>query len=245
MNQHPDKFFRDKLEGFSKSVPSNAWEKIEANLDKKNNTGTWWKVAAAILIVALGSYVLWPSKDIIPAHADATNSNTDSVKFPKKDQPQLNMESKESIAVKDVTKNTQVKPNRTEKKTREENKFADPITDDADKITVAQHEVPPAEGALEEQIIAESENVIEQPVATAPDTKNIKLVFRADDTDEYLDKKALAKATDDEENASTFKKLLKRAKGLKNNQDPLGELRQKKNEILALNFKNEKRGQNK
>ena len=41
-------------------------------------------------------------------------------------------------------------------------------------------------------------------------------------------------------------KLLKKANDLKNNHDPMGELRQKKNEILALNFKGEKqRGQNK
>jgi hypothetical protein len=41
-------------------------------------------------------------------------------------------------------------------------------------------------------------------------------------------------------------KLLKKANNLTSNQDPLGELRQKKSEILALNFKNDKqRGQNK
>jgi hypothetical protein len=38
---------------------------------------------------------------------------------------------------------------------------------------------------------------------------------------------------------------LQKASDLKSNQDPFGDLREKKNEILALNFKNEKRGQNK
>jgi hypothetical protein len=60
-----------------------------------------------------------------------------------------------------------------------------------------------------------------------------------------LDKKALAQATSEEKKSSTFKKLLKKANDLKSNQDPFGDLREKKNEILALNFRNEKRGQNK
>jgi hypothetical protein len=53
-------------------------------------------------------------------------------------------------------------------------------------------------------------------------------------------------ATPEDKKPSTLKKLLRKANELTNNQDPLGDLRQKKNEILALNFKSDKqRGQNK
>jgi hypothetical protein len=77
------------------------------------------------------------------------------------------------------------------------------------------------------------------------ETQNITLVYSAKEVDDYLDKNALAQATSKDKKPSTLKKLLQKANDLKNNQDPFGELRQKKNEILALNFKNEKRGQNK
>ena len=88
--------------------------------------------------------------------------------------------------------------------------------------------------------------VEETPIKTEVQPKNITLVYTAKDVEEYLDKKALAEATSDHKKSSTFKKLLKKANDLTSNQDPFGELRQKKNEILALNFKNEKqRGQNK
>jgi len=249
MNQQPDKFFRTKVEGYTKSVPSSAWQKIEANLDKKNNTGVWWKVAAAILIVALGSYVLWPSPNI-PAHqANAEIQNVDSIKSSTIEQHQSPIDNSKAIAVKPERKNPQGKSDNIEKKNEQSDNptpvLQEPVSSD-DRITVAQNTV--AEQPVEEENLAtvESENVVtQQPIALTSDTKSIKLVFRADDTDEYLNKKALAEATDNEETASTFKKLLKKAKGLKNNQDPFGELRQKKNEILALNFKNEKRGQNK
>jgi hypothetical protein len=62
----------------------------------------------------------------------------------------------------------------------------------------------------------------------------------------YLDKKSLAQATSGEKKPSTLRKLLDKAYDLKHNQDPFGDLRQKKNEILALNFRSEKqRSQNK
>ena len=69
--------------------------------------------------------------------------------------------------------------------------------------------------------------------------KNITLVFTAQEVDEkYLKKKnAVAEATSEEKETSTWRKVLDKAHDLKHNQDPLGDLRQKKNEILALNFK--------
>ena len=66
----------------------------------------------------------------------------------------------------------------------------------------------------------------------------MKIIFAAEDIDtKYLDKKALAEATSDAKKSSTLKKLLDKAYDLKYNQDPFGDLRQKKNEILALNFR--------
>jgi hypothetical protein len=59
-----------------------------------------------------------------------------------------------------------------------------------------------------------------------------------------LNKNSLAEATPAEKKPSTFKRVLNKALELKHNQDPIGDLREKKNEILALNFKNEKRSKN-
>ena len=75
--------------------------------------------------------------------------------------------------------------------------------------------------------------------------RSMTLVFNTRETEAYLDKNSLGEATEDGKDASTFKKLLQKARDLKTNQDPIGDLRLKKNEILALNFKNDKRGQNK
>jgi hypothetical protein len=67
-----------------------------------------------------------------------------------------------------------------------------------------------------------------------------------DDTNAYLKKNAEGEATSGSRKTSTLKRVLQKASELKNNdQDPFGDLRQMKNEILALNFKSEKQREQK
>ncbi|HYC84360.1 MAG TPA: hypothetical protein VEB86_04025, partial [Chryseosolibacter sp.] len=61
MNQQPDKLFREKLEGFSRPVSASAWSRVEAGLNKKNSKGLWLKIAAAVTLLAVAAFILWPS----------------------------------------------------------------------------------------------------------------------------------------------------------------------------------------
>jgi hypothetical protein len=87
----------------------------------------------------------------------------------------------------------------------------------------------------------------DEEIATTENKKGYKLIIEADEVNQkYLTKGSLVHATSREENPSGIKKLLDKAQDLKNNQDPIGDLRQLKNEILALNFQeNKKLEQNK
>src|SRR5687767_5192520 len=60
MNQQPDKLFREKLYNYQQPASSNAWSKVDAQLDKKNNKFLWLKVAAAILLLVVAAFILWP-----------------------------------------------------------------------------------------------------------------------------------------------------------------------------------------
>lgn len=71
----------------------------------------------------------------------------------------------------------------------------------------------------------------------------VTLSYSVEDVSAYLEKNISDEATEEDKKQSTLKKLLQKANDLKTNQDPVGELRQRKNEILALNFINDKRGQ--
>ena len=105
--------------------------------------------------------------------------------------------------------------------------------------------VKAAENIANDYDVKLEETTVTPKVAPEKNKSTMTLTFTAEETNKYLDKNALAEATQEDKKSSTFKKLLKKANDLKSNQDPFGDLREMKNEILALNFKNEKRGQNK
>lgn len=246
MNQQPDKIFRDKLNNFQRPAPAAAWDRIETGL-KKNGTkgGWWWKAAASLLLLATATYILWPSKTTDQPLAITANQVQAPAPEPKND---TSVSTAPPIIQKDsVTADEQ----RKEKFTAA---TAEPL-----KRKPAYKSTPPAKhsaqglgstkSALEiNEPINIVEPVLDQPVATTEGSskpKSLKLLFSVEETNKYLDTNAVARATTEEKKSSTFKKLLKKANDLKSNQDPFGDLREKKNEILALNFKNEKRGQNK
>ena len=254
MNQQPDKLFREKLEGFIKPAPASAWGKIAAAQTKKNNKGLWLKIAASLLLLAIASYLLWPKNETIGTQQ---NILTEASKEQPADIPTLqDKQEQNTIAESDVPQKPLLKTEETSTKRRKVRRTTSK-SEQIQEVTIAQEtNLQTTESlAISEEI--NSDNVAtgtesteaaiaETEFTVAPATQNITLVFTAKEVSEYLDKKALAQATSDEKKPSTLKKLLMKANDLKTNQDPFGELRQKKNEILALNFKNEKqRGQNK
>jgi hypothetical protein len=251
MNQ-PDKFFREKLEGYQKPVQPSAWSKVEANLDKKNNKLFWLKIAAGLILLLSASVFLvlknQPQKDMLsqktktdlPSHNDVADSSN----YIKEDRTTNTTAKQKNIA--------QAKANTTNRKNIKRRKeFIPPAQDNVltnvssgvknnDNTQINDNiEVEPIE-------IKDVQTVAAQQAVSKKESKSITLIYAAEEVNEkYLDKKSLAEATHEDKKPSTFKKLLEKAYDLKTNQDPIGELRQKKNEILALNFKNEKqRSQN-
>jgi hypothetical protein len=250
MNQQPDKLFREKLEGYQKPAPASAWEKIAAAQTKKNDKGLWLKIAASILLAAVAAYLLLPGNNstnisqpsLTEAATQKKDETTSQQQKPISDIPTEVKDEPAPIAKRETTQKR-----KTVKKSMPE--VEQTVIVAINEETKPQNESMP---------LVEHNNIVVSPLAEIevavtetqtdlqPAQQGVTLVFTAEDVDEYLDKKALAEATSDSKKSSTLKKLLKKANDLTNNQDPFGELRQKKNEILALNFKSEKqRGQNK
>lgn len=271
MNQQPDKLFRVKLEGYQKTAPSAAWSRIESKLDKKNDRTLWLKIAAALLLLASVAIFLWTSQfneKSAPALASQKNNNKQQpVEQPKQhatkqeSQPAL-AEKREVPRVNNIKENNKETANPQPEK-RPESKDPERTIEKIDHpqdIVVAENNVTVTEVSEVESVImqkeelpavaqtsdAVGENVTEKENVTE-EKSNVTLVYSAEEVNEkYLNKKSLAEATTGEKKPSTLRKLLDKAYDLKHNQDPFGDLRQKKNEILALNFKNEKqRSQNK
>ena len=232
MNQQPDKFFREKLAGHQKAAPAGAWDKLEARLDKKNSKAIWLKAAAAFLLMAVASYWLWPTAEIKPEKISRVQRNAPLV------------ERKSKLGVRTQVINQA--PSTANKKIveRKEKMKRPGAVSEKMKNTIVQTDV--TQVAVKESLNAKTITI--QPTTTAetsaPETsttrheKSITLVYTVEEVNEkYLDNNTTRQATSTASTASPLKKLLTKASDLKRDQDPIGELRQKKNEILSLNFK--------
>ena len=247
-NQQPDNFFREKLADYHKPAPAGAWDKIELSLKKSETKFAWWKVAASLLLLSAIAYVLW---------LQTSSSNTQPISETKTE-----IELPRAKAITPEIDSSVKSLNREDVQTEQ----ASPATPALDKKSLHKEPSKPRrvhrENSSEVAAIVPSsteenfqstemptpETVSDHVVPTVPAIKkssSITITITAEETEKYLDKNAIAEATSKERKSSTFKKLLKKADELTSNQDPFGDLRVKKNEILALEFKNDRRGQNK
>jgi hypothetical protein len=220
------------------------------NLDKKNKSTLWLKIAASFLVVALGVFYFMP-KSQTPEVKIASKKQTPKTLTPKQNtdntaSPSPAADEKQKSSTHEVNKkNAQrsVKKLRNKENVGEKKSIEQPTTEQTTASVIKAPTVESLEGAtlIEEKV---TQSAVAQ-VVNKP--SHVSIVITSTEADEkYLDKKSLADATSEEKKSSTLRKLLDTAYDLKNNQDPFGDLRQKKNEILALNFKSEKqRSQNK
>jgi hypothetical protein len=247
MNQQPDKLFREKLESFGKPAPVSAWSRVDAELNKKKDNGLWLKIAASLLVLAVAAVFLWtsrsaeqttnrvaknPVKTQKPVLKKEQAPEQSVITLPEKEEQPTASVKKEVAPMKKKMKEAEPLP---VLETTSQEMVAEVVIEQEEKNEMTENSIVPAE---EETVIAQ--NVTEE-------ASGITLVYSAEEVNaKYLDKKSLAQATSGEKKPSTLRKLFDKAYDLKHNQDPLGDLRQKKNEILALNFRSEKqRSQNK
>jgi hypothetical protein len=239
--KQPDKLFRDKLRGYDRPVSRDTWHKIAVNLDKKKSDKIWLKLAASVILVALCGIALWNLLDV-PSKNLAHGSNKPLVEQPAKLNDSSNVETlpqiSENVETPDVApgkeksqphKNGVTTPKKKDKSTNKKENVLHPAT----PPVVEDHTRAP------ENFIAQTESVT--PVLPVNNERSVTLIFNAEQVNEkFLNKNPIVQATPEEKKPSTLRKLLDKAYDLKHNQDPLGNLRQRKNEILALNFKNDK-----
>jgi hypothetical protein len=255
MKAQIDKLFRDKLEQHSLEAPPLAWDKIESALPKKNKSFIWLKVAASLLVLITAAILLWPQEQSTtaviaydkPVEKNLNNKVKDQEKTSQPTQsPKSNNEKKEG--------KTETKKDTQSSKKPAQQKTPPPVVNFSKQeplIAVNDHMDSKHETVVEEtktHAVVNPQEVLstttETSVAANLNQKSNTLVLAASDVSKYLNKNLISDATTEEENTSSFRKLLDKASDLKNSETGLSELRQKKNEILALNFRNDKRERN-
>ena len=247
--QQPDNFFREKLRNYQKPAPQGAWNKIESALEKKTERKfVWWKVAAVLFLIAGAGYLFLvnindPDQQHLTAEKQLDNilQNAEKPKS-QKNVEQIKPEKSDKTELSDKVKTNDLKVERVEQVEKHSPKLIEkekPAEDRVQDIDVKE------DIRLAQELPVQSDSPTVESPEKGEKRSTITLTFSSDQTSQYLNKNAIADATSTDKKPSNLKKLLQKANDLKSNQDPFGDLRERKNEILALSFKNDKRGQNK
>jgi hypothetical protein len=247
MNRQPDKIFREKLQGYQKPAPADAWARVSENLQRKSRPFPWLKMAAAVVLIAVATFFLFPFK-----HEDQQIRIAEHAKPAAKDKSETAEvnERTESLSPENNRKRSDAAPVQPARKSLR--KSSTPLVHSEEQTPVVIDTAPEAIDDVtisSEPSIADAHATPEElqtsgerdDVSREEPVRRVTIVFTANEVNEkYLEKKEMAEATPNDQESSSLRKLLDKAYDLKHNQDPLGELRQKKNEILAFNFKTDK-----
>ena len=244
MNEQPDKFFREKLYDYERPVSANAWRRIAKNRKTRNHR--WLGIAAAMLLLSVAGILLFSIDTKQPERVVAENGEStgerksdNNIRIP--DEP-LSQKTPDETASPTYTGAGDIVKKKVDKK---QNIAPEKNTSPGQLAVVTEPSVPPL-GEMKAEAIHDTaehgdQEVIASPLSDNQGRRTVTIIFNADEVNEkYFNKKTVAEATSPAKEASTLKKLLDKAYDLKHNQDPLGEIRQKKNKILALNFRGEK-----
>lgn len=217
MTSQPDKLFRDKLENFQQPVPLGAWDKIESNLAKSNHKIVWLRVAAGVALLSVAAVTLWPAEETQPITKTNNKNSVTPIDTVRKPIPKQ----EEEIKTEEVLAPFQKKyTSPMAKSNKPDQKSIQPIQDSVTSIPRYENK----------ELIA----VVGVPEGIAP-SKTI--IYTADEVNsKFLKKKLPPEATPDTKEASGIQKLIGLAYAAKNSEATLGDLRQKKDDILALNF---------
>jgi hypothetical protein len=220
MSSKVDNFFKTKLEEHSLPPSVRSWEKIEANLSKKNKTILWFRLAAAVALMGIFMFAIlqWMDKGDVPPTLVLDNKKIESPK----------VEQKESSKRKETVPNQ--KPQHksiattTLKKVKQKEKENFQV--EKEELLITKKEEP----ITETQITEATENVASQKPITLTFTlptikpKNIS----------QEEQMAVA-----EEKRTALQKVVETANDIRTG-DALGDFREAKNELFALEFRKDK-----
>ncbi len=235
MSNKVDKLFKEKLGAHSLPPSAQAWEKIEANLSKKNKAIVWFRVAAVIALAGAFTFgwVQWNGDTEVN---ESLVKKTDSVTTQQKViQPQL--------------AHKEPKTNLSEQKKSARQKKSNPST----KKEKTQEFVPEIKKEENPLALITEEKVKEivqpQEVTTAPAVaakKSMKITFNLpalQSQPEVKTETEVMVADAPEEKKTTLQKAADVAHDIRSG-DVLGSLREAKNDLFALEFKKDKSKKN-
>lgn len=252
MKQQPDNLFRERFEQHSLQAPETAWSRIEQTLPVQQHNFFYLKIAAAIILLIISIALLLPSTASTTQQL-TLKENTPFVEKPVIKQKAFPVDtagitrSHDTPAIQNIVKDEPVLIKQNREAIPVDFIISQPLASTIE-TTVAQVKESSVQPTLVEETTTLNPNEsFPTTVEVIPlkEKSSTIIVASAEVNEKYLRPILEEEATNTDVSTSSFRKLLDKAADLKNNDTGFGELRDKKNELLALNReRNEKRERN-
>jgi hypothetical protein len=251
MTSPPDPLFREGLEHYQRPAPSSAWDRIESGLDHQKPKGLWLKIAAAILLLIGVSFALWPKHAVIPTVVSPQNEIQQPILKPetpiiKKAVEPMAVVTPKPVAPFALPKKIKILPSiasSPQKSVTEIPIVAMQEPEEKKVITYAEaidrteHTEPTRTDAYVTDASTPEAIIISQGKSRTYTSAEVNAKF--------LKPEPVAQATPEKKSASGLQKVIDLALDFKNGDSGFGDLRQKKNELLTINYPSKKRDMNK
>ena len=254
MSYNPDPIFRDGLNGYRKSAPPSAWERIESGLDKKRQKGMWLKIAAGLLLLIASSIVFWQygqTDSVLAANSKELPTSIlkpDTIVSVVKEQSE-SMPRQSSVVNREIPMDSQ-KPAIEENKSSIVNRQSSiKVRDKAntqveiESVSINEPDVKKTVSVVEVDI--ENTNELPEKIEVIEPNRT-NLTYTADQVNAKFTKTNVEpEATPEKKNASGLKIVIDKALEFTNEGTVFGEIREKKNEWLSFNHLSNKTEPNK
>jgi hypothetical protein len=220
-----DKLFKSKLEDHQLAPSTKAWEKLESNLSKKNRTIIWFRMAAVLALMGMLTVAVlnWNSSD---ENSPLTTTDQPVEGKEIEQKPPLPEKKNEELIKPGIEQTNKKKPIPTQLMTKPTENLAA-----SEQVT----EVVKKEELIDTSVASLKEEAIEP---FAEEKKAIVLVYSLPTLP--AKQTATTEVAQVEVEQTGIQKIWEAAKDVKNSDNPWGDLREVKNELLALDFKKDK-----
>ncbi|MGE0772282.1 MAG: hypothetical protein AB7K37_11255 [Cyclobacteriaceae bacterium] len=239
-----DELFGKKLSAHQVQPSADAWSRIEKNIAKKNSGWVTWLRAASIVFLLGVGFVAWRiigTQDANQPPQMATATETKETKEPVKTDHVANSAEQDASKPVDDLK-AESKPAATT--TVHDKTSRTPV----EKPMITQGQTKEVTKQVDQQLVYTNESIAqlnEEPAAVATPATEIEritadkamvVVYTLELPTQLEETMPEATAAGESGKKTGLKRVLELARDARSTENPIGELRQAKNELLAFNF---------
>ena len=256
MTLPPDKLFQQRLESFSKNPPPQAWDRIEADLNKKKSNRGWMMIAASFLVVIVAATMIYFKSPDAVEIAEKSNTPVKPLheinKIPQVEEKQVSTTNDQNATAEIQTESTHPQnivvstskktisyslPKQIRNKKTEEN-----LTSEEAKAVIT-HDATNKMTIEEPNSIATTDLILETNATSGNEQKpsGRKITYSAKDVHiRFLKEKQSITLSPNGKPDTGIEKIFDLTYSLKNGKTSIGHLRRLKNDFISNTFNNQK-----